>query len=167
MGDIGPLLEVIKTPLGILGLAAAAVYILSRSNARLSGVLVDQVPKLCEQVVEHAKMLLNNTKAQDATRQEIVSLRNEMRGAHQDIRELKVNLGHTDERLNNLTCRDNEGRIRQEKLLELIGKLLRRINGEDPAPGSAAPLQPTPVGGGAATKLKKTGNGPGDNNQGR
>jgi len=161
MGELQSVLDLIKTPLGIVGITSAAVFLLSRSNAKLSGVLIKEVPKLGERVDEHGKMLHANTRAQESTRQEIIGLRNQMAATQEDVKSLRVSLGHTDERLNNLASRDNEGRLRQEKLIELIARLIRRINGEDPPPSAPTPLSPSPVGGGVATKLKKTGNDPG------
>lgn len=160
MGELGQAIEIIKTPIGILGVVALAVFFVSRSNSSLSFVLQKVVPTLLgaidnlrDVIKQQGKAIKANTDEHIKTRSDMDKVRADISGLHSKMDQFQIALSHSDERHASLITHVTS-------LTAALERFLTRAKTE------ANRLNEVPIGDGTHTKLKKAGNDPGDN-QGR
>lgn len=136
------LLELVKSPLGIVGLAMASLWVISRSNASLTSAIKTILPAIEESVKQlgarlahHDNMVKANTDQQHQTQNVVQDLKRTIDTHRNEIDYLRRSLNHTDSMLANLTTQVGLHNSLMERFITMAKQKAAGLT-EEPIPGT-------------------------------
>lgn len=150
--DLLQVLELLKTPFGVAGLATLAFLFMAKGNAKLADAVKDtvlsRIAKLEEYITTIAGQLKANTSQMIELHKVVVAVREDIARLESDLKEMRKAMRHDDDRRADLIARMAALNVAFDRAVET-------------AKTNAAKLREQQLDS-THTRLKKTGNDPGE-----